>query len=171
MVKLIGAVMILFASTWIGFEIAGRFGKRTRLLRELKVALQSLEAEIVFSQKPIKAAASDLAGQLEQPLSHFFSQFSSILSGGGKNTKAAWEESLEQLAASSTLQKNELEVMRQFGETLGRHDLISQQKHIKLAMVHLEREETEAADRQNRYERMIKSIGFLSGLLLVIVLL
>ncbi|MBS2969594.1 stage III sporulation protein SpoAB [Metabacillus sp. KIGAM252] len=171
MVKLIGAAMIIFAATWIGFEIAGRLGKRTRLLREIKVALQSLEAEIVYSQKPLKAAADDLSGQLEKPLSEFFSQFSQILSSGGKNTKSAWAESLEQLAASSSLQKGELEVMKQFGETLGRHDLISQQKHIKLAMVHLEREETEAADRQHRYERMIKSIGFLCGLLLVIVLL
>ncbi|AZB43538.1 stage III sporulation protein SpoAB [Bacillus sp. FJAT-42376] len=171
MVKLIGAAMILFASTWIGFELAGRFGKRTRLLREMKVAMQSLEAEIVFSQKPLKAAAADLSEQLEKPLSQFFSQFSHILSRGGIDTKAAWKESLDQLAAASTLQKGELEVMKQFGETLGKHDLISQQKHIRLAMVHLEREEAEAGEKQNRYERMIKSIGFLSGLLLVIVLL
>lgn len=163
--------MILLASTWIGFEIAGRFGSRTRLLREMKVALQSLEAEIVFSQKPLKSAADDLSNQLGKPLSLFFSRFSTILTSGGGDTKAAWSESLEQLAAASTLKKGELEVMRQFGETLGRHDLISQQKHIKLAMVHLEREEAEAQDNQSRYEKMIKSLGFLSGLLLVIVLL
>ena len=38
--------------------------------------------------------------------------------------------------------------MKQFGETLGRHDRVSQQKQIMLTLTHLEREENEARDRQ-----------------------
>ena len=61
--------------------------------------------------------------------------------------------------------------MKQFGETLGRHDRVSQQKQIMLTLTHLEREENEARDRQIRYEKMVKNIGFLTGLLLIILLL
>ena len=61
--------------------------------------------------------------------------------------------------------------MKQFGETLGRHDRISQQKQILLTLTHLEREERDASDKQQKYEKMIKSIGFLSGLLLIILLM
>lgn len=61
--------------------------------------------------------------------------------------------------------------MKQFGETLGRHDRISQQKQILLTLAHLEREEVDAHEKQAKYERMAKSLGFLSGLLLIILLM
>ena len=60
--------------------------------------------------------------------------------------------------------------MKQFGETLGRHDRISQQKQIMLTLTHLEREEADAIQAQATYEKMVKSLGFLSGLLLIILL-
>ena len=50
--------------------------------------------------------------------------------------------------------------MKQFGETLGRHDRVSQQKQIMLTLTHLEREENEARDKQARYEKMVKKYWF-----------
>ena len=60
----------------------------------------------------------------------------------------------------TALKKNEFEIMKQFGETLGRHDRVSQQKQILLTLTHLEREESEASDKQQKYEKMMKSLGF-----------
>jgi stage III sporulation protein AB len=40
-----------------------------------------------------------------------------------------------------------------------------------LALTHLEREEADAYERQSKYEKMVKSLGFLSGLLLIILLI
>ncbi|MFY4776268.1 stage III sporulation protein SpoIIIAB [Metabacillus sp. RGM 3146] len=171
MIKLIGAVLIIAASTFTGFEFARRFSDRTKLLRQLKSALQSLEAEIMFSHKPLAAAAYDIGKQIPKPLSLFFEKFSERLSKGHTSVKAAWDSSLDDLASFSSIKKGELQVLKQFGETLGKHDLISQQKHIRLALTHLEREESDAEDRQARYEKMIKSLGFLSGLLIVILLM
>ena len=50
-------------------------------------------------------------------------------------------------------------------------DRDQQQKQIKLTMVHLDREEAEAKENQLRYEKMLKSLGFLGGLLIVILML
>ena len=83
----------------------------------------------------------------------------------------AWEESLKEIWGKTALKKGEFEIMKQFGETLGRHDRVSQQKQIMLTLTHLEREENEARDRQFKYEKMVKNIGFLTGLLLIILLL
>jgi stage III sporulation protein AB len=71
----------------------------------------------------------------------------------------------------TALKQGEFEIMKQFGETLGRHDRYSQQKQIMLTLSHLEREERDACERQAKYERMVKSLGFLSGLLLIILLI
>ncbi len=108
---------------------------------------------------------------MAKPLSWFFESFSSRLTGSETTVKIAWEESLDEIWKLTAFKQGEYEIMKQFGETLGRHDRISQQKQILLTLSHLEREEQDAYERQAKYEKMVKSLGFLSGLLLIILLL
>ncbi|MGJ7921316.1 stage III sporulation protein SpoIIIAB [Neobacillus sp. LXY-4] len=171
MLKVIGAVIIIFATTWTGFEASRHLSERPRQLRQLKSALQSLEAEIMYGHTPLHEAARRLSSQLAKPLSWFFESFSLKLTNSETTVKAAWEESLNEVWKLTALKQGEFQIMKQFGETLGRHDRYSQQKQIMLALAHLEREESDAYDRQAKYEKMVKSLGFLSGLLLIILLM
>jgi stage III sporulation protein AB len=169
--KWIGAVFILCATTWAGFEWARKLSERPRQLRQLKVALQSLEAEIVYGLTPLHEASAHLATQLTKPLSWFFYKFAKRLDKADTTASQAWDESLEEIWPLTSFRQGELEIMHQFGSTLGRHDREQQQKQIRLALAHLEREETEALEAQHKYEKMIKSLGFLCGLLLIILLI
>ncbi|WP_335870652.1 stage III sporulation protein SpoIIIAB [Bacillus sp. 2205SS5-2] len=171
MIKLIGAVFILLATSWAGFEAAKYLSERPRQLRILKVALQSLEAEIMFGHTPLHEAARKLSKQLQKPISWLFESFAERLTSRETTVRDAWEESLDEVWKFTAFKRGEYEVMKQFGENLGRYDLQTQQKHILLALTHLEREEEEARDKQQRYEKMAKSLGVLSGLLLIILLL
>lgn len=171
MIKLTGAILIVIATTWTGFEAARRLSERTRQLRNLKSALLSLEAEIMYGHTPLHEASRRLAGQMPEPLAAFFASFADRLTNTETTVKGAWEDSLSELRRNAALKSGELEIMRQFGETLGRHDKTSQQKHIQLTITHLEREEADAKEKQMKYEKMVKSLGFLSGLLLVILLI
>jgi stage III sporulation protein AB len=170
MIKIIGAIFIIVATTWTGFEAARRLSDRPRQLRALRSALQSLEAEIMYGHTPLHEAARRLASQLSKPLSSFFEAFARKLTDTETTVKDAWETSLIEVWKSTALKQGEFEIMKQFGETLGRHDRFSQQKHIMLTLAHLEREEADAVDKQTKYEKMVKSLGFLSGLLLIILL-
>ncbi|RDU35161.1 stage III sporulation protein SpoAB [Neobacillus piezotolerans] len=171
MVKLLGALFILSATTWTGFEFSRHLSERPKQLRQLKSALQSLEAEIMYGHTPLHEAARRLSIQLPKPLSFLFETFGSKLTQTETTVKDAWEASLREVWKITALGEGELEIMVQFGETLGRHDRFSQQKQIQLTLTHLEREESEARDRQSKYEKMLKSLGVLSGLLLIIVLI
>lgn len=171
MVKIIGAIMIILATTWTGFEASRHLSERPRQLRLLKSALQSLEAEIMYGHTPLHEASRKLAAQLSKPLSWFFEAFSKKLTESETTVKSAWEESLSEVWKFTAFKQGEFEIMKQFGETLGRHDRHSQQKQILLTITHLEREESDACEKQMKYEKMVKSIGFLSGLLLIILLI
>ncbi|WP_246944584.1 stage III sporulation protein SpoIIIAB [Bacillus pinisoli] len=171
MVKLLGALFILLATTWTGFEAAKHLSERPRQLRQLKVALQSLEAEIMYGHLPLYDACTHISKQLKKPLSWFFEDFAKRLKEGTGNVREAWHDSLIEVKRFTAFKQGEIEVLQQFGETLGQHDRTSQQKHIMLALTHLEREEQEARDKQAKYEKMIKSLGFLSGLLLIVLLM
>lgn len=171
MFKLIGAAIIILSTTWAGFEASRHLSQRPRQLRQLKVALQSLEAEIMYGHTPLAEAALRLSKQMPKPLSWFFESFAGKLSTGETTVKIAWDESLKEVWKWLALKQGEFEILSQFGETLGKHDRYHQQKQIILTMTHLEREENEAIDRQGKYEKMVKSLGFLSGLLLIILLM
>ncbi|WP_071460093.1 stage III sporulation protein SpoIIIAB [Bacillus massilinigeriensis] len=171
MIKLIGAALIITATTWTGLEAARKFNERPRQLRQLKSALQSLEAEIMYGHTPLHEAARRLSTQLQAPLSRLFSSFSKRLLEEETTVSSAWNASLDEIWRETALRNGELEILKQFGETLGRHDKQSQQKQIQLAITHLQREEGDAFEKQSKYEKMVKSLGFLSGLLIIILLM
>jgi stage III sporulation protein AB len=171
MMKLIGAALIIVATSWTGMEAAKQLSERPKQLRHLKAALQSLEAEIMYGHTPLHEASRKLASQLSKPIALLFESFAENLMASETSVRNAWEKSLNEIWKKTALKQGEYEILRQFGETLGRHDKYSQQKQINLAITHLEREEGDAYDRQLKYEKMVKSLGFLSGLLLIILLM
>lgn len=116
--KWIGAVCIILATTWSGFEASRLLRERTRQLRQLKMALQSLEAEIMYGHTPLTEAAVRLSQQLSRPLSWLFETFAQKLQEGMMSARQAWEESLQEVWKMTALKEGELEIMKQFGETL-----------------------------------------------------
>ncbi|WP_240378058.1 stage III sporulation protein SpoIIIAB [Bacillus piscicola] len=164
----LGAILIVTACTWTGFEIAKKLTARPRQLRQLKVALQSFEAEIMYGMNPLPVVSEKISEQLPVPVSYLFMYFADYLKKGERDAEQAWLKSLDATWPYTALGPQEREVLRQFGTTLGKHEKMQQQKHIRLAMIHLEKEENEAKDKQARYEKMAKTLGFLTGLLLII---
>ena len=71
MIKIVGAILILFATTWTGFEVAKQLTERPRQLRAFKTALQSLEAEIMYGHTPLHEAARRLSHNYHHPLTIF----------------------------------------------------------------------------------------------------
>ncbi|TSB45398.1 stage III sporulation protein SpoIIIAB [Alkalicoccobacillus porphyridii] len=169
--KWFGAILIILTCTWLGFDAARRVSDRPKQLRQLKTGILALEAEMLYGLTPLQEASAHLSTQLAYPINVLFERFSSKLAARGDSAHIAWEESLDETWEMTSLSKGEREVLRQFGQTLGQHDRDQQEKQIKLTMVHLDREEAEAKENQLRYETMLKSLGFLGGLLIVILML
>ncbi|OCA86346.1 MULTISPECIES: stage III sporulation protein SpoIIIAB [unclassified Bacillus (in: firmicutes)] len=171
MIKILGAVLIVIATSLIGFEVSKKLITRPKHIRDLRAALQILEAEIMYGHSPLKEAVLTLAKQIPAPVSILFSDFAGRLGSANQSVSAAWGESLEVVRKQSELQQKEIDILLQFGETLGRHDRESQQKQIQLALVHLEREEADAVDKQVKYDKMARSLGFFAGLLIAILMM
>lgn len=170
MVKIIGAALIFTACTLLGYQLSRHLSERPRQLRYFKTALQALEAEIMFGHIPLQEASKRLSKQMPKPVNLFFDNFSNSLQIEETTVKHAWADSLKSIGSLLALQSKDIEILEQFGETLGKHDRFQQQKQIALTMTHLEREENDALLAQGKYEKMIKSLGVLVGLLLIILL-
>ncbi|MUK87159.1 stage III sporulation protein SpoAB [Ornithinibacillus sp. L9] len=169
--KWIGALLFIGITTWFGFEWSQNLTKRPKQIRQIKNALQILEAEILYSQLPLQDAFATIAKQIPEPSKSFFSYLAASLEKREIDLFATWENAVKNLMETSSLSSNEKEILNQFGRTLGQHDFSQQQKHIQLTISHLERELEDAIDDQNRYGKMAKSLGFLCGLFIVLLLI
>jgi stage III sporulation protein AB len=169
--KWIGALLFISATTWLGFEWSNKLTRRPKHIRQLINALQVLEAEILYSQLPLHDAFSSIARQIPEPCASFFQIVADRLVEKYSYFESVWEESVIAYIESSSLGANEKEILMQFGRTLGQHDFYQQQKHIQLTIKHLERELQDARDEQDRYGKMAKNLGFLTGLFIVLLLI
>ncbi|MRG86557.1 stage III sporulation protein SpoIIIAB [Salinibacillus xinjiangensis] len=169
--KWIGAILLLLATTQIGFDIAKRLNDRPKQIRQLKNALQVLEAEIVYGQSPIHDVFYRLSKQIPEPLSSFFRTLNEKLLSSQSTLYDVWNPALDHFWKKSAMKKTEKEIMDQFGKTLGQHDFHQQQKHIQLALSHLDRVLEQAEEEKYKYGRMAKSLGVLTGLFLILLLI
>jgi len=154
----------------IGRIYAKRYRDRPRQLRQLRSALQVLETEITYSMRPIGDVAVQLMQQLPKPVNLFFKQLTEELNKG-LTLQEAWNEAVYHFWQRTALKKNEQDILLQFGVTLGQSDRENQEKQIHLALTHLEREELEAREAQAIYEKLWNTMGFLAGLLIVLLLI
>lgn len=172
MVKLLGAVLILFAGTMIGFHQASRFTERPRQLRQLAHALQRLETEISYGFTPLDEALRRASTTLAEPTAGMLADVAERLSGEGEQTfRACWEAALVTHWPRTSMRRGEHDVMLQLGTSLGISDREDQMKHLRLALLQLQSEEEAAREDQFRYEKMCKSLGILAAALLVILML
>ncbi|MDY0405605.1 stage III sporulation protein SpoIIIAB [Virgibacillus sp. 179-BFC.A HS] len=168
--KWLGAFLLLCTTTWIGFEWSKKLSDRPKHIRQLINALQILEAEIVYSQLPLQEAFEVIGRQLPKPANLLFAQVAVALQSNTANLTEIWSASVNQWVKLANLDKNEQEILLQFGATLGQHDAVQQTKHIQLALHHLEREMQEARDQHIKYAKLAKSLGVLGGLFIIVLL-
>lgn len=171
MLKLVISLSIIICLTWLGHEYAVRLANRPRYLRMFKHALQILEAEIVYSQATVKEALFHIARQTELPINQLFERIADDIQPDQEELFPIWQTHLTAFARAQSLTEQDVEVLKQFGRTLGQHDIIQQQKYIRLTIQHLERNLDEANQLKQRYGNMSRSIGFLVGVFIVLLLL
>ncbi|MFC4103838.1 stage III sporulation protein SpoIIIAB [Paenibacillus xanthanilyticus] len=171
MVKMIGAVLILFAGTMIGFQQAARFAMRPRHIRQLIHALQRLETEIGYGYTPLPEAIERTAEHMQGAMRAMFQSVGDTLQS---DKECSFRECWEQAAAShwprTAMKAPERASFIRLGSSLGISDRDDQIKHLRLAVQQLQAEEEAARDDQARYEKMSKSLGVLVAALVVILI-
>ncbi|KIL75264.1 stage III sporulation protein SpoIIIAB [Bacillus badius] len=168
--KWLGALLILFASVWLGAEQSKKLSDRPKQIRFIRSALQTLEAEIVYGLTPLHESARKLSERLPPPVSELFALFSELLTSTELDASEAWKRSLAKVWPRTALMESERAILLEFGETVGKHDRLTEQKQILVTLKHLERQEEEACEKQKKYGKMMRSLSLMGGLLIVLLL-
>lgn len=169
--KLLGGVMIIISSGLLGISIANKYTGRPRELRNFRRSLQLLETEILYGATPLPQAFKYISSKLNDYLGDFYLQVSvGISSKNCSSFSSVWSEKINQME-NSNLSKGDKELMLEFGYILGTSDRLDQEKHFKLIYKQLELFEEQAEEEKKKSEKMYRSLGFLFGIMIFVVLL
>lgn len=173
MLKLVGAALVLFAGTLLGFLQAAKFAERPRQIRQLLHAMQRLETEIGYGQTPLPDALDRISSLLHPPpLAALFAGASERLRDGtGATVQQCWESSIHEGWPKTAMRAGEKEAMLRLGASLGGSGREDQLKHMRLAVLQLQTEEALAREDQQRYEKLSRNLGVLGAALVVILML
>ncbi len=170
--KLVGSILIIFSSTFIGYTAAGRYARRPLELRTLQSALQMLESEIVFSVNPLPHAFNRIYNSFPGSIGKIFKHSSeALLQRRGLTAHEAWNESLERSTIQMAINSEDKKILREFGSMLGCSDKENQINNIRLTCSKLEIAEKKAELLKEKNERMLKNLGVLGGILAVLLLI
>lgn len=171
MFKIIGGIIVITACGLLGIAASNRYTLRPRDLRRYRSAMQMLETEIIYGCTPLPQAFSNIAGKVDGPLKGFFSMISEdLLTGFSYSLSNAWVKALEVLIAESCLNNADKELIVDFGKVLGSSDREDQKKHFELLYIQLKQHEEMAEEARRKNGKMYKSLGFLSGIVIFILL-
>ncbi len=170
MLKLVGACLLLIASTSIGFHIARGYRERPRQLRYLMHAIRLLQTEIEYSVTPLPEAFEKVAKHARQPCDTLFRVAAERLNGGEVSAADALSAGVEAVKPKSSLRETDFIIFMDFAKVLGTADRIHLSKQFQATLTHLDELEKESREAQKRNEKLWQYLGVLTGLLFIILL-
>lgn len=171
MFKMLGGLMIIAATSSLGFLFSYRYSSRPKELRGIRRLLQMLETEIVYGATPLPFAFSNIARRTDGSAKLFLELTSQLLSERAfLSVREAWVHAVNTVLSKTAMTASDMELIKSFGSVLGCSDREDQQKHFSLLYIQLKQQEDIAEEERKRNARMYKSLGFLFGAAVFIML-
>jgi stage III sporulation protein AB len=168
--KILGSILIIITSTYIGFSLASRYAERPRQIRQLISCLSALKSHITYAAVPLPEALSQCTCGLTGPVADFFHTTSLLLLHNAWLTPQAAIAQVLKDSKQLVFNQPEWELLTSFSATLGSMDRTEQQKSLELIHDQLSRIQQDAETRCEQNVKMYRYLGVCSGLAIVIIL-
>jgi stage III sporulation protein AB len=172
MIKIFGAVLIVLASTLIGFIIAETTRKRLLQLKELQSALIQLQNEIFYTRTALPEACDSVAYRGKYPINKIFEKVSDQLKNNGSNSVYdAFLASLNDESEGMCITKEDKEILLDLAKALGESDIEGHKKVFNLAEHNLKTIIQTLEGNVDKNVKMYRSLGFSLGAAVAIILI
>lgn len=172
MLRLVGSVLVLMATTTIGFRMAGSYRQRPREIRHLMTAVNHLQAEIEFQARPLPSALMEVGRRGEGASGELFLAAAKHLREDGTNVEGAFTTAVDDILARSenALSSRDLDPIRAIANSLSSMDSKHLRGQFGLAVDALSQAERDAREEAAKSARLWQYLGILAGVMVVILL-
>lgn len=152
---------------YLGNAIARKYVDRVKELIAIKSALNILENKIKFTQTPL----AEIFEQIEKSVSekNIKKLFKNITHEKQKNIHESWENAINK--AEINLEKEDKKILIDMGKILGSTDVDGQISNIKITSSFIDKQIQKAEEEKNKNVKLYKTLGIVSGLTIVIILI
>lgn len=166
--------MVLIGSAGVGWYMAGMYGTRIRILRELSHSLQVLYGEIEYAATDITESMG-LLGRRGEYLKKFFDDIADQLKqGNGQSLYAIWSQELEKLCHNREyrilLQKEDVRFIKEIGKNLGNVDRMTQLHTLNLFQKQLDGMIGQAEEKYQGQAKICRVLGIVCGVFTAVLL-
>lgn len=170
MIRWLGAVMILCASSAVGIRMAGEVRKSLKLYQSLIAGLRQMESEIAYRSLPLGELLASQSEQFPPPLKEVFADASRRigLSPGvpfGIHMRRAVQTVSDRLPSAMA------EILCDLSDQMGREDPAAQTAALEAAADRANRELEEIRRGKKERCRNYETIGVCAGLALAVILI
>ena len=159
--------LVFLISILIGNILSKRYTLRLSELKDLKNAINIIETKIKFTYEPLAEIFFQTSKLLSENISKIFVMASQNMKEF--TTEESWNKSLEK--ANTYLNKEDVENIKGFGKMLGKTDKEGQISHIELTKTFIEIQIEKAKKEEAQNSKLYKTLGVVSGLAFVIILI
>ena len=166
-IKIIISIVILFITSYIGIEMAGALKSREEILTDMITFLRLVQNEMMYMLNSLPIAFEMSRQRLNTELKNVLGAISLDMSEFG----------VEKIDASITNNVNSIKCLNDYDKeiiistlkNLGRSDLESQYNIIENGITIINKQIKEANEIKNKNSKVYKTIGVITGLMIVII--
>lgn len=171
MFKFLGCLMILCASTGIGFTYGEGLKRRVKELNEVQRCVHQLQNEIIYTHTPLPEAIMNVSIKSITPIKEVFKEISDLLEANEvDNVYEAFSNILKNKKDKMNLKKEDINTLLDLSKTLGESDIDGQKRMFSLTLENIKKQIKSSEESMNKNIKMYRYLGFSLGAMLVIIL-
>lgn len=172
MLKLLGSILIITATTGIGYTTGRDLKIRLEHLRYIKKLMLMLRGEIKYLKAPLGEAFLSVSKRARQPFSLFFERIAlEIESLSCESFYAIWCKYIDEELSKIKLNKKDCQTLKRVGEHLGYMDKEMQLGMIDLYVEQLDEEIKVAKESNDEKIKVYRCLGITVGLFAVLIII
>lgn len=168
-IKYISLTTILFLAIYIGNLMSKKYINRVKELIQIKLALNILKSKIKFTHIPLKDIFEQIYKNTEEKNIKEF--WKNTIKELNKNSEIemAWRSAIK--GTETNLNKEDLNILLDMGKLLGKTDIDGQVSNLEIASSFIDNQIEKAEVEKQKNSKLYKTLGVVSGLAIIIVLI
>lgn len=170
--KILGSVMIIISSTYLGFYYGSKMIKRINELTELERLGTLLENEIVYSHTPLPQAFFSISSRQGNNIEKlFYKIYEKLLNNETDSIFQAVSLAVNENFRQLNIEKDDFKILMNLAKSLGDYDIEGFKKVFALYKIGIKNKITDAENKKNKNIKMYRYLGFSIGAMAVIMII
>ncbi len=171
-IKFVLVMIVLIGSSFLGYLLANRYKSRVNELSDFLVALDIFETKIKYTYDSLTTTFLYIADNMKTKIYRiFYITAEEIKNNKNDSAGESFKKTIDGEKIFLNLTKEDIEVVKSLGVSLGQTDLEGQLKNIELVRTSVKKQLEDARNEKNKNYKLYRNMGVLSGLIIIIIIL